>query len=126
MKTSMAGFTMIEMIIVVLIIGLLGAIAMPQFGDLTPMASGEASRSVAGALTIVAANNHVMCEMGEVAVAISSCNQAALLVDNVDLASFVITDGVAAPAGFLNCTVQSVSGGDPSMVTLRTTTLPCG
>jgi prepilin-type N-terminal cleavage/methylation domain-containing protein len=47
----MAGFTMIELILVILLIGILAAVALPQFVNLTIQAKNAANQSLAGTLT---------------------------------------------------------------------------
>lgn len=50
-----AGFTLIELIIVIVIIGILAAVAIPKFQDLTTKAQTNATKAVAGELASAAA-----------------------------------------------------------------------
>lgn len=50
-----AGFTLIELIIVIVIVGILAAVAIPKFADLTTKAQENATRAVAGELSSAAA-----------------------------------------------------------------------
>jgi prepilin-type N-terminal cleavage/methylation domain-containing protein len=51
MKRMQAGFTMIELIVVIVILGVLAAVAMPKFTDLSGDAKAAALQGVAGAAT---------------------------------------------------------------------------
>ncbi len=50
MKKTQTGFTLIELIVVIVILGILAAVALPKFVDLTGDAEKAAAEGVAGAL----------------------------------------------------------------------------
>ena len=52
------GFTLIELVVVIVILGILAAVALPKFIDLTGDASNSAVQGVAGALASASSINY--------------------------------------------------------------------
>lgn len=66
------GFTLIEMVMIVALLGILAVVAIPHFGDLTGDASQGAADGIAGAAAAASANNAAACKGG-----LATCNNAA-------------------------------------------------
>jgi len=60
MQNRQTGFTLIELIMVIVILGVLAAVAIPKFTNLSADANAAAVQSVAGALAAGAATNYAV------------------------------------------------------------------
>lgn len=111
MRKSSAGFTLIELISVIVILGVLAATAIPKFVDLSGEAKDAAVEGVAGALASASSLNHaqnIAFDAGlttTVATKVDSCDDIASLLDggldsDYFLPTTAVADGVA-----VTCTV---------------------
>lgn len=113
MKKIQRGFTLIELVIVIVLVGILAAVAIPKFVDMKSEASTAAAQGVAGALASASAINYAANKVDVVKFpAKTDCSTVADLLSQTPT-GFVISGG-AGPA----CTVTQTDGGGTATWTL--------
>ena len=92
------GFTLIELVMVIVILGILAAVAIPKFLDLTSNAQTAAVQGVAGALAAANSNNYAACSAVGNVVTANVCVNTTKCSDVAALLSPAMTLGTAGAA----------------------------
>ncbi len=112
------GFTLIELVMVIVILGILAAVAIPQFVDFKGDAEDAAVKGVAGAAASASAINYAGCSVATAASqpnkcrAVSSCNGlSAVMAGGAWPTGYTVGTATALANGATaTCTVTHTSG----------------
>jgi MSHA pilin protein MshA len=101
-----SGFTLIELVIVIAIIGILSAIAIPKFIDLASNAQTAATTAIAGALSAANSSNYAArSSNSSLGVSIANCTDVATALQNTLPTGYTITSASVAVNASVSCTL---------------------
>jgi MSHA pilin protein MshA len=115
MKQNQRGFTLIELVMVIVILGVLAAVALPKFVDLKGDAATSANKGIAGALASASAINYAQHQISSGVALYTTCAGVAAGLTGGAVPSNFTVGGTTATNG---CTVVNTDGGSTATWTL--------
>jgi prepilin-type N-terminal cleavage/methylation domain-containing protein len=110
MKTKQQGFTLIELVVVIVLLGIIGAVATARFQDLSTNAGNAAAQGVAAEISSGSAINYAASQLGTAQVAISGTVDCTATGAN--------TVRALLQAGDVQCSVSHANGDTSATATV--------
>lgn len=119
MKRTQAGFTMIELIVVIVILGVLAATALPKFVDVQENAQEAALNGVAGAMASAMSVNYGGCLVTNHSTAGANASKCRTVDNCQDVANLL--QGNSIPSGYSVGSVALAANGTTATCTVTQT-----